>query len=264
MATKNERMGKNRKPFPEAASGMARRQFVKVCGSAAAAVAASPAVLVASTQKFKPYERVVLVDSNGDAIRAGKLVPGETFVFKYPFTETPSFLINLGKPAAAGNTLKTADGKPYTWTGGVGPDRSIVAFSAICSHKLSHPAKTISFINYQHQKVTFADRDYKSRSQAQVIFCCSERSIYDPTRGGEVLGGPAPQPLAAISLEHDEAVDSLTATGTYGGGKFDQFFEKFGPRLALERGSSDIRISATRKSEVISIENYSKMLRNCG
>lgn len=249
---------------PETLSTMARRQFVKVCGSVAAAVAASPGLLAASTEKFKPYEPVNLVDSNGEPIGTDHLETGRTYIFKYPFSETPAFLINLGKPAAAGHALKTSDGKSYTWAGGVGPQNAIVAFSAICSHKLSHPAKTISFINYQHQKVTFADQDYKSKSQAQVIFCCSERSIYDPVRGGEVLGGPAPQPLAAIALEHNSATDTLSALGTYGGEMFDQFFEKFGPRLALERGTSDIRVPATAKAEVISIETYSKMLRNCG
>ena len=78
------------------------------------------------------------------------------------------------------------------------------------------------------------------------------------------MGGPAPQPLAAIALEYDPTAGTIYATGTHGGEMFDQFFEKFGPRLALEHGSSNIRVPAEKTSEVVDIESYSKMLRNCG
>ena len=33
--------------------------------------------------------------------------------------------------------------------GGIGRDKSVVSFSAICAHKLSHPSRNISFINYR-------------------------------------------------------------------------------------------------------------------
>lgn len=241
-----------------------RRQFVKVCTTAAAAVAASPSLLAQASAPVRRYQRTRLVDSNGKPIKAASLTSGETYVFKYPFTETPCFLIDLGKPVAAAAKLDTVDGASYSWSGGVGKNRSLVAFSAICSHKLSHPARTISFINYQHQKVNFSDKNFKQQQKSQVIFCCSERSVYDPAQGARVLGGPAPQPLAAIALEVDSESDEIFATGTHGGEMFDAFFAKFGPRLMLEQGSSDVRVETGSVTELSTINEYSNALRSCG
>ena len=74
-----------------------------------------------------------------------------------------------------------------------------------------------------------------------MIYCCSERSVYDPARGARVLAGPAPQPLTAILLEHDPATDHYYATGTLGGELYDRFFSSFGFRVALEHGNDNIR-----------------------
>jgi hypothetical protein len=56
-----------------------------------------------------------------------------------------------------------------------------------------------------------------------------------------VLGGPAPQPLAAILLEHDPKTDTIYATGTVGGEKFDEFFTKYQFKLSLEPGGVKAR-----------------------
>jgi len=241
-----------------------RRRFVRMCTSAVAAVTASPSILASTAKPVQSYSKTLIVDSNGQPIKYSALSAGETYVFRYPFSETPCFLIDLGKPVPPMDSLKTADGTSYRWSGGAGPDKSLVAFSAICSHKLSHPAKTISFINYQHQKVNFSDKNFKQQQQSQVIFCCSERSVYDAARGGQVLGGPAPQPLAAIALEVEATSGSIYATGTHGGEMFDAFFAKFGPRLMLEHGSSDVRVPVAESTELIPMVEYSKALRNCG
>ena len=68
----------------------------------------------------------------------------------------------------------------------------------------------------------------------RVIFCCSEKSVYDPAGGARVLGGPARQPLATILLQSDPESGALSALGTVGGEMYDAFFEKFAFRLALE------------------------------
>ena len=52
------------------------------------------------------------------------------------------------------------------------------------------------------------------------------------------MGGPAPQPLCAILLEHVRTGDTLFATGTLGGEMFNTFFAKYDMRLALEHGSA--------------------------
>ena len=48
--------------------------------------------------------------------------------------------------------LKRQDGTGYAWQGGVGRERNIVAFSAICAHKLAYPTREVSFIRYQREK----------------------------------------------------------------------------------------------------------------
>ena len=121
-----------------------------------------------------------------------------------------------------------------------------MAFSAICTHKLSHPAKAVSFINYRHEPVSFRDQQEQLVKRSGVILCCSEKSAYDPAKGARVLGGPAKQPLCSILLEYDDAEDGLYALGSYGGEMFDRFFQQFAARLQLEWGTSDVRRSVVR------------------
>ncbi|MDC1288096.1 sulfur oxidation protein, partial [Gammaproteobacteria bacterium] len=120
---------------------MKRRGFVKLCAGAVAGIAASPEVLSANDQQYHRYGRVSLVDRHSrEKINVSALEIGETYLFHYPYVSTPCFLINLGRPVQPGKQLRTRDGQRYRWQGGAGPERSIVAFSAICAHKMSHPA----------------------------------------------------------------------------------------------------------------------------
>ena len=192
---------------------MKRRGFVKLCATAAAVVGANPDLLAQPGGQIKKYERVLLVDAEGAPIKADALEVGKSYVFDYPYTTTPCFLLNLGKPTARDTSLTTEAGTRYVWEGGCGPQRSIVAFCAICAHKMTHPAKAVSFINYRHETVSFEDASEQPAQRSQVIYCCSEKSVYDPADGARVLGGPAPQPLAAIALEHDEGNGYIYAIG---------------------------------------------------
>ncbi len=220
---------------------MQRRGFVKMCATAVAGVSASPQLLAEGAEQYHRYSRSALVDSHtGAPVRATSLEVGETYLFHYPYISTPCFLIDLGKTVGGNNNLRTSEGERYRWRGGVGNRRSIVAFSAICAHKMTHPAKSVSFINYRHEPVRFRNSDDLIEERAGVIYCCSERSVYDPALGCRVLGGPAPQPLAAIELEHDRATDTLYATGTIGGEMFASYFREFHDRLVLEHGRTDI------------------------
>ena len=100
--------------------------------------------------------------------------------------------MDLGKPVTTPHALKTHDGAAYSWPGDVGNGRSMVSFSAICAHRMSHPAPEVSFINYRHGKIDFTDKDYELQSRSGLIYCCSEGSVYDPGDGARVLGGPCP------------------------------------------------------------------------
>ena len=230
---------------------MQRRDFIKFCAASAAANG-TPGIAADATASY--YGRARLVGGNGAPLLATTLPVDRNLIFHYPFSATPCLLLNLGRPAQASARLATADRRSYEWQGGVGPRRSIVAYSAICAHKLAYPTREISFISYRTEK--------SPRNRlGNVIHCCAEHSQYDPTEGARVLAGPAPQPLAAILLEHDAKTDELTALGTLGGEMFNQFFAKYELKLSLEGGA--LRAPAAGTCEVHELENYCRQQVKC-
>jgi len=239
-------------------SSVDRRKFLKICAGAGAAVAASPSLMARPAGALQPGERVQLVDTHGHAVRPGSLTVGRSYVFHYPFVTTPCFLIDLGSPAEPGEELLTSDGEPYRWSGGVGPSRSIVAFSAICAHKMSYPTRSVSFIDYRHKPVSGDGSGSNWWDRGQVIYCCSEGSVYDPRDGARVMAGPAPQPLAAVSLEFVEDEQALYATGIYGGDMLESFLDKFGFQVALAHNTDDIWRPASGSATVWPLDEYSR------
>ena len=240
-----------------------RRSFVKLCASAVAMITASPRLLAQQDGTVRRYQRANLVDAQNIPIRLADLQEGESYLFHYPYISTPCFLLNLGRPTAQRALLETKNGRSYLWQGGVGPKRAVVAFSAICAHQMTHPARAVSFINYRHQRVNFKDKDKNETKRASVIYCCSEKSVYDPAEGARVLGGPAPQPLAAVLLEHNQADDRLAAVGIYGGEMFDKFFEEFTFRLQLEHQVTDVRRQSAT-AQVVKLSEYCATQVLCG
>jgi arsenite oxidase small subunit len=236
---------------------MERRDFIHVCAASALGLG-TPASFAAADAQPRSYARTRLTDESGQPLRAAQLAAGENYVFHYPFEGTPCFLINLGKPTTQNVALKTGDGASYQWPGGVGPQRAIVGYSAICSHQLTYPTRQISFISYRERSTA------SKISKPNMIHCCSEHSEYDPAAGARVMGGPAPQPLCAILLEHERATDALFATGTLGGEMFNSFFSKYEMRLALEHGSptrAQQRVAAT--SAVTALTRFCKQQVRC-
>lgn len=231
---------------------MERRDFIKFCAASAAA-AGAPAVSADARPHL--YQRVRLVSESGAALRARDLPPDRNLIFHYPYAATPCFLLNLGRPVPGAAQLKTVDDKPYEWRGGVGAGRSIVAYSAICAHKLTYPTRDISFISFRTET---SERN----KFGNVIHCCAEHSQYDPAAGARVVAGPAPQPLAAILLEHDARSDALYAVGTLGGELFNDFFAKYDMRLSLEHGDAARRASSAT-AVVVALENYCRQQVKC-
>lgn len=244
---------------------MNRREFTRVCSSMVASAVATGSMPVArATSDKTSYTKTLLHGADKQPLTLESLVTGEPYLFFYPFISTPCFLINLGTAAVAGESdLNDKDGNSYEWQGGVGPEKSLVAYSAICTHKMSHPAREISFINYRHDSVSFFSKQGKSDERARVISCCSERSVYDPADGARVLAGPASQPLAAIALEYDQATGSLFATGSYGGDMYDRFFEKFGFRAAIEHKVNNPKKMAGDNTVVRKVTDYSGQIIKC-
>ena len=213
-----------------------------VAGAAGLHLAARAGTASASA----PYPISQLVYEDDAPVTLASLRPGKSHIFSYPFVTTPCFLVRLKRSSPARGS----------WPGGLDADQSVVAFSAICSHKMSHPARPISHISYREQAVTFYDASGVKHSRDDVISCCSERSVYDPASAGDVLAGPAPVPLAAIALSNDDD-GNIYATGSLGIDQYDKFLDKFGFRLAMEYGVTDVRARVGERCKVVSAAAFS-------
>lgn len=205
---------------------MQRRDFLRVVGTGATVVAVAPSMIgqtlyADNGQLYKAYEKVQLVDGDGNPIKASSLESEKTYVFNYPQVAVPCFLINLGEKAENEVRLKSEDGTEYIWSGAVGKDNSIVAYTAICPHQLTHTNKADSFMSYVPRKAKTM-----AYTEGGVIICASHLSAFDPKRGANNLSGPAPQPLASIVLEHAKD-DTLWAVAVLGQDKFHDYFKSF-------------------------------------
>ena len=234
---------------------MERRKFLESCAalSGAAGIGALPGAWASTPPRL--YERTRLVDRHGDSLRAGALEAETNYVFHYPYAGTPCFLLKLARPVTVAATMRREDGATYAWEGGVGPGRTVVAFSAICAHKLAYPTRDISFIRYQPQK--------SATSDAHVIHCCADHSVYDPANGARVLAGPAPQPLAAILLDYDPASDGLWALGTVGAEQFDRFFDKYDFKLGMEYGQGKAKALVGTSTVVRELAQFCRQTIQC-
>lgn len=202
-----------------------------------------------STQR---HVRSQLVDAFGRPFLAKTIEPGVAHVFTYPFVATPAFLFSLEQPVVASSQTTEAQQR-YDAPAGVGPRKQIVAFSAICAHKLMYPTSQISFIGL---------RKGVAAEPAQVIHCCGDDSRYDPAQGAKVLAGPAPQPLAAIVLEWDAKTDALHAVGVQGSDRFAAFFDKYAFKLEMEHGAKAKALSGNT-SVVQPAARYSRQWQSC-
>jgi len=228
---------------------MQRRDFNRLCSGLLTGAASFSSTLNASTQ---PFPRSSLIYDDNAPVTVDSLAPGTSCIFSYPFVTTPCFVVRLNSAANANDQ----------WHGGVGDDQSVVAFSAICSHKMSHPAKPISHINFRSDTLSYFDHAGKKHEREQLISCCSERSVYDPTAGGAVLSGPAPVPLAAIALEVGND-GQLVAVGSTGPDQYDRFLEQFGFRLAMEYGVSDVRARVGSETVATLAQAFSSQQVRC-
>ena len=209
---------------------MNRRNFLKVAGVSGAVVAISPSMITGQLHAsngtlLENYERVQLVDADGNPIKASSLKKETNYVFNYPYVSTPSILLNLEKPTQKDVKLTSADGVEYIWSGGAGKDNALVAFSAICSHQLAHPTPDDSFIQYITD-----DEETMAYERGGVVVCSSHLSAFDAHGGCKRLSGPANEPLASVILEVEDD-DTIWASAVLGPDKFHEYFKTFKPEL---------------------------------
>jgi len=231
---------------------MERRHFTKLCTGLVAGAANLHAHGSTPGGPTKKYTKSALVLADQTPVNINMLKAGESLIFSYPYACTPCFLLRLSTQASASDN----------WPGGIGDDHSIVAFSAICSHKMSHPAKPVSHINYRPDVVIFNDNKGEAQSRTQLISCCSEHSIYDPADAGRVLSGPAPMPLAAIEIQEDSN-GNISAIGSIGEDQYRRFLEKFSFRLAMEYKVDDVWQAAGEKTIATPADNFSQQRIRC-
>lgn len=158
----------------------------------------------------KSFPKVQLLDVDGAPLTATKVnaeynvTTSDLYLFSYPLTNEPNFLLNLA-PATAGGP------GAIDVPGGVGPTKSIVAYSAICQH-LGCPAPAISYYPPGTCAKTFGPRNLNF-----YIHCSCHGSTYDVTAHAANLTGPAVLPLPQVTLEWSDPSqggdDTISAVG---------------------------------------------------
>ena len=152
---------------------MSRRNLLKTAGLAGAAALVLGGLATrtdAATGKTYPQVKV----ANLRDVKEGKPVK-----FDYPLLGRKSILVDCG----------------CNVEGGVGPNRSIVAYSMFCTH-----------IGCS------VDLDRES----EMFVCECHQTIYNPKQSGRVVEGPAPSNLPMVSLDIDGSTGDIYAVGVAG------------------------------------------------
>ena len=140
----------------ETPTTMSRRRLLVAGASGAVAAAATGAGLAeAAPAVAYPKLRVITL---------AKLKPNRPVTFNYPLQAQASILLDIGQAVP----------------GGVGPKKSIVAYSLFCQH-MGCP------VEYQ--------------AKLREFFCPCHQTRYDPERLGSIIQGLAMTPLPRVLLQ---------------------------------------------------------------
>ncbi|MFI5418484.1 MAG: Rieske 2Fe-2S domain-containing protein [Candidatus Lutacidiplasmatales archaeon] len=188
-----------------------KRNVIKLLAAAGAIGIGGGGMVAGSLQYVQPpvvgltsYPRVQLVDLDGSALTAKKatseynVTTADVLTFAYPLRNEPNFLLNLAP------SVGSSDGATNV-PGGVGPDKSIVAYSAICQH-LGCPAPALAYYPPGTCPNVVGGRSF-------YLHCSCHGSTYDVANAASNLTGPAVLPLPQVILEWDTTDDTIWATG---------------------------------------------------
>lgn len=238
---------------------MERREFLKKSAFTSIAFAGGFVFLNDARAADLPiamYKKSLLTDSTGKPLWFDSIAKDAAYMFNYPFASTPNFLLLLDLPVKK-MTLSSNEGKSYDATGGIGGEKNLVAYSAICPHQWSYPTKEFSVINYYNKK------EPGCAQGVQLIKCCAHNSIFDPKVCGKKVEGPAENHLSMIVLEADEKEKKIYAVGVAGRNQFTEFFDLFKKELKAEYGSSANAKTEVEKSAVVRMDKYSANIIKC-
>ena len=150
-----------------------RRRFIAAgCSTLSTSLVAElvPSIAIAAAAPTNPYPRIDIVSI--DALK--EEVP---IAFNYPDASSPALLVQLRESAA----------------GGVGPDKRIVAFSRLCTHKGCPVAY---------------------RPERKLFICPCHWSSFDPAKAGQMVIGQGSEPLPQIALElNGKTVQAVGVSG---------------------------------------------------
>jgi Rieske Fe-S protein len=198
-----------------------RRNILKLAG-VGALVLAGGGLGAAAIQYVQPptvgltsYPTTQLIDVSGKPLTLTSVAneynvgTSDLFLFNYPLRNEPNFLLNL-TPV---NGLQPSPSNPGAWgvPGGIGPNKSIVAYSGICQH-LGCPAPAIAYYPPGTCPKTFT---YAQGPLPFYIHCSCHGSTYDVTNSAANLTGPAVLPLPQVVLTADDA-GNIFASGLNG------------------------------------------------
>ncbi|MGA7923755.1 MAG: Rieske 2Fe-2S domain-containing protein [Thermoplasmata archaeon] len=146
------------------------------------------------------FPRVQLLYTDGTPVLASTYrypsTSTDLIVFNYPLDNEPNILLNL----------------PTSAPGGIGPNLSIVAFSAVCQHLGCIPP----FISYYPPGACGNFNGGRA-----FIHCVCHGSTYNPAvsapgGGAAIITGPTVSPLPQVVLIWDQASDEVFAADVIG------------------------------------------------
>jgi Rieske Fe-S protein len=195
-----------------------KRNVLKLLGVAAVVGAGGGGLVGATLQYSQPplvgltsFPTVQLMDLDGSPLTSKKVLAeynyqtSDVLTFNYPLTNEPNFLLNLAPPSGG-------SGGASNVPGGVGPQGSIVAFSAICQH-LGCPAPAVHYYPPGMCPNTPGGKSF-------YIHCTCHGSTYDVTSRASILTGPTLLPLPQVTLLWKDpgkgGDDTIWATGVTG------------------------------------------------
>ncbi|MEZ5901491.1 MAG: ubiquinol-cytochrome c reductase iron-sulfur subunit [Hyphomicrobiaceae bacterium] len=168
-------------------------QALALCGCAAAAVASVPRRAVAETDPtatLQKGDRFAIIPDSGDPtpIKLDELKPGQAIMGAYPVdpttghprTETRLNMVNLVRLSGEHKNLEATKG--------------VEVFSAICTHKGCAVASWQPDVNHWR--------------------CFCHMSEFDAANKGDVVAGPATEPLPTLPIGVD-AEGYIVATGEF-------------------------------------------------